>query len=287
MLLAERTIGGFPLSIGTSLSFESLFEPRLPVYDPERVIPNRIDIGNYDQLWINLETLYRNIVTSVPRVTYDQIKPLEIKEAMEYEIHVIESLLETEGRNQVPLVMYGIDYPDLKGYEANKIIELRQPTTDAKKEYVKKQQDTFELFLKEKANKIYRFKNTLEPFNPKKSKVLIMTHHAYDLLSYSKFRQLDLLESHTGKLKPRNQWYSKYYPIPEANMSIFPFLKVLLFVLGDHIDIKPYPIKIRHRFMEIAKKRLWTPNTTRDKVLMDIELDIMDPLLLSVLKSVK
>lgn len=288
MLLANRTIGGFPLSIGTSLSFESLFDPRLPVYDPEREIPNKVSIGDYDELWVNIETLYRNIVTSVDRPTYESIKVPEIKEALESEIHVMESLLETEGQNKAQLVMYYAETPELDQYELNKVVQLRHPTTDYQKGYAYKQKQTLELFFKDKGNnKVRHFKNTLEPKDRKNSRTVVITHHCYDLLSHPNFSRLDLLESHTGKLKPKNQWYTKYHPIPDTDMNMFPFLKVLLVVLGDHLKIKPYPIKVRHAFAAIAKKRLWTPNTTRDKVMFDVGLDIMDPLLLSVLRSVK
>ena len=152
MLLANRTIGGFPLSIGTSLSFESLFDPRLPVYDPEREIPNKVSIGDYDELWVNIGTLYRNIVTSVDRPTYESIKVPEIKEALESEIHVIESLLETEGQNKAQLVMYYAEHPELDQYELNKVVQLRHPTTDYQKGYAYKQKLTLELFFKDKGN---------------------------------------------------------------------------------------------------------------------------------------
>jgi len=45
--LASRTVSAFPISIGTSLAFESVFFPRQPSYDPERQIPNRVEVTQY------------------------------------------------------------------------------------------------------------------------------------------------------------------------------------------------------------------------------------------------
>jgi hypothetical protein len=51
--LSTRTISAFPLSISTSLALESIFTPKLPPYDPNRIIPEHINLIDYQEIWIN------------------------------------------------------------------------------------------------------------------------------------------------------------------------------------------------------------------------------------------
>ena len=64
--LYTRTISAFPISVGTSLALESLFAPRLETIDPERKF-ERVDVTKYSEVWINLSTLFRNIVGAVEK----------------------------------------------------------------------------------------------------------------------------------------------------------------------------------------------------------------------------
>ena len=45
------------------------------------------------------------------------------------------------------------------------------------------------------------------------------------------------------------------------------------------------PIKFRKEILEISKKRGWLPTTTLEKVKLDLELEIIDPLAISTLKA--
>lgn len=287
MRVIDRTMGGFPLSIGTSLSFESLFAPRQPVYDPEREIPNKVDISNYKELWINLETLYRNVVGAIDKSTYETTKPHEIKDLVESEMEIIESLLEVEGGNACKPVFYHSSYEELDNLSKTNIVTLRIPTTDNQKFYENSLKETLDLVFKYREGKYCaRITDTFSPIDRKTKNALVITHYPYDLLSHNSFTKLDLLESHTGKLKSRNLWYTKYYPLAGEDLNTMPFLKVLLIVFGDHVKIKPYLSKIRKQIFEISKHRNWTPVTTIAKVKFDLDLDIMDPLLKAVLRSV-
>jgi len=280
-------MGGFPLSIGTSLSFESLFAPRQPVYDPEREIPNRVNIGDYGELWINLETLYRNIVGAIDKSIYETSKPSELKDLMESEMDIIESLLEVEGNGTCKPVFYRSEYRDLEKLTKTHVVQLRTPNTENQKFYEKSLNETLNLVFKYRHSKYCAtIPDTFLPIDKKTKQGLVITHYPYDLLSYTAFSKLDLLESHTGKLKPRNLWYTKYYPLGTEELNTLPFLKVLLIVFGDHVKIKPYFSKIRKQIFDISKRRNWTPVTTVAKVQFDLELEIMDPLLIAVLRSV-
>lgn len=287
MSIMDRTVGGFPLSIGTSLSFESLFAPRQPVYDPERQIPNKVDINHYGELWINLETLYRNIVGSVEKSVYESTKPTEIKDVMEFEMDIIRSLLEVEGGNTCKPVFYCSEYAELDKLSKMNFVALRTPTTDNQKFYEASLRETLDkVFKYQKSKYCARITDTFSPIDRKTRHGLVITHYPYDLLSYPHFSKLDLLESHTGKLKPRNLWYTKYHPLGTEELNTLPFLKVLLVIFGDHVKIRPYLSKVRKQIFDISKRRNWTPVTTSAKVQFDLDLDLMDPLLKAVLRSV-
>ncbi len=149
-VLAERTVSAFPLSIGTSLAFESLFDGRQAPYDNERELPSRINIDDYKIFLINVGTLIRNII------------------------------------------------------------------------------------------------------------------------------KLDLLESHTGVLKTRKEFNTKYYDYKKLELENMPFQRKLLAIFGDHVLFKPYPLKIRQVFIDVARKSKWTPITSEYKVDNDINMYVAD-----------
>jgi hypothetical protein len=96
----------------------------------------------------------------------------------------------------------------------------------------------------------------------KSSSALLFTHVPFDLLSHSNFVKMDLLESHTGLIKPRYTWYSKYYPIPEKDMSFLPFMEYLLTIFGDKVMFTPASIKERLNLFDAMKKKGVTPLTS-------------------------
>ena len=53
-------------------------------------------------------------------------------------------------------------------------------------------------------------------------------------------------------------------------MSVFPFMEVLLYFLGDTTMISPCNLSIRNELHKVALANNWTSRTTRDKVIADI-----------------
>lgn len=268
--LFDRTVSGFPLSISTGLAFESLFTPRQSVYDPERPVPPKVDISQFNQMWINMDTLFRNMMDAADKNALMNTGYKEAANVLLDEINTIESLLGTEGGNIMSPVFYLCDYEKaLKSLP--KGFSVRPKTT------------THQLFLKDLKEKTMRhlltMTSSIKVFQGAiradgKASALILTHVPYDLLSKRLFRKLDLLESNTGKLKTPRQWNSKYYPVPNANMAILPFNRPLLMSLGDKVLIQPWPISVRRQILEVASKRDWTPVTTTDKVMLDLRLSL-------------
>lgn len=277
MLLSERTISSFPISIGTSLSLESLFDARLDPYDPERQIPQRINIAHYQETWFNISTMFRNLIGALPNDAILTVTPEALAIDILEEIEVIQSLFKNEGNNLCVPYFYFCTYDKLIQKYSTKKISFRESKTDKQYIYDAKYKETIRFILKQtdivqQLNSVIRPKQSI-------NKALILTHMPYDLISYTNFKQLDLLESHTGKLKSHFEFSSKYYPIGNEKLDFMPFLEKLLLIFGDKVLIQPFDIRVRRLLVEIAKNREWTPYTTESKVNYCIDLDIKEPYL--------
>jgi hypothetical protein len=128
-----------------------------------------------------------------------------------------------------------------------------------------------------------KFNTTISPKG--NVKALFLTHVPYDLTNYSNFEKLDLIESHTGVLKSRYEWYTKFYKLGDADLRIIPFYKKMLLVFGDRVVIQPSDIKLRRLILEVAQNRRWTQLTTVDKVMHDLELSIREPMVVDFIRS--
>lgn len=268
--LIERTTSGFPLSISTALAFESLFTPRQTVYDPLRQIPERIDISKYKQLWINVDTLFRNMIQSASKEMLMNTGYKEASMILIDEMHIIENLLLVEGKNTTEPVFYRLDY-EAALKSRHESIKLRTDNSANQLFLADLKRKTFELLLKN-TKSVVEFKTEIKPKD--KTSALMLTHYPFDLTFYKNFSVLDLLESNTGKLKTRRQWNTKYYPVPGYDMNILPFYRMLLLFLGDKALIQPVFLKFRKLIMDCAVKRQWTPLTTMDKCLLDLSIDL-------------
>ena len=270
MSLFERTVSGFPLSISTGLAFESLFPIRQPVYDEERLPPVHIDIQQYNQMWINVDTLFRNLLDSADKTILMSTNYKEVVTVLIDEMNTIESLLMVEGQGVASPVFYVCDYEHALR-NIHRAFSLRKPTS-GNQLWRKSLRDEVMKELKKLKTQIVFFPGSIK--TTEKPNALMLSHIPYDLTSKRYFQRLDLLESNTGKLKKPADWNTKYYPVPGYDMRILPFYRFLLLSLGDKVLIQPFPIKIRKQIMECATNRGWTPMTTTDKVLLDLSMDL-------------
>lgn len=276
MYFTEKAVSSFPIAIGTAIALETLFKPRIAVYDPDKVRPDKVNINKYEFCYINIATLYRNLLASVDGNVLLVSKPDEIAKELFDEISIIQSLFFNEGNNVCQPIFYVIDYLNIAKTYVKKKVTFRTSTTDKQKIYDDKYIKMLSFLMEQVDIKVY--KDLIVPIDRNRS--LIVTHMAYDLLSYKNFNILDLLESHTGKLKTKYQFSSKYQPSGSFDVSNLPFSRKLLFTLGDKTFIKPAPIALRKNLFEIANKKHWTSHTTDDKITFDINSHIKEPYVL-------
>lgn len=276
--LAERATSALPLSIGTSLALESMFAGNQEPYDPDRLIPNRVKPSDYQECWINLATMFRNMAGSVDADVFASCSVQELADTMLTEIDVINNLFLVDARGECTPKFYFSTYSDLRRRKAQGV-DLRDPTSEKQLFYAKQLEQVLKA-LKKASEDIHEFSGPIDP--KKKHKAIALTHFPYDLTHFDKFEKLDLLESNTGVLKDRSRWNSKYYPVPGEDMSHLPFFRKLLLVFGDKNHIKPMPAPFRKKLHEVSVKRNWTPATTIAKIQLDFDLECRDPLMAAV-----
>lgn len=280
--LSERTMSAFMLSIGTSLSFESLFPGTQPAYDPERPIPNKIDLNDYDELWINLFTLFRNIVGSVPTVKVPGLMAEDVAYVMGEEVDLIQELVSMNTDNRVKVIFYSSSYKDLKKHF--KHANVRADNTEKQRQMTDLLTASINSFYKyqTKRDSLKHFNLYLEPLNSSNKKVLLLSNYAFDLLSYKKFMRMDLLESHTGVLKDRSRWNTKYND--GKNLVRMPFNEMLLQVFGDSQTFHPMDKNLRKDIIELAQSSQWNPLTTDERVRFTVG-NLKNPYFVSILRE--
>lgn len=253
-LIANRTMSGFPVSIGTGLSLESLFKPIIPVYDDSREVNNLTDLSTYSVYIFNIATLLRNLINSI---NYKDLVTIPIPDIHSALLDEIQFLTDHFGSSQINIKFYINTYTFVKNTykEGDK---LRKSTTD-KQLYI----DSIMTYCLDRIRK----EDDVEVFSKdikynKTDSALIFTHVPFDLLSYTNFVKLDLLESHTGVIKSRKDWNTKYYQIPNHDMSFLPFMEYLLVAFGDNVMFHPDPVNKRLDLYNSLKKKSVNPLTS-------------------------
>lgn len=278
-IISGRTTSAFPISVGTSLALESaIISSDRPSIDPERKIPQKVNLTDYDEVWINISTLFRNLYGSLTKDDSKRVHPRELADGLIEEIEFIRNLISSETLNKTRVIFYICQYKDLNRKYPHAF--LRSDNTELQKVYRVLHDNSIQLCLNSigKVDYIKIFNSELETANYKLA--LIITHIAHDLLSYTNFRDLHLLESHTGVLKKQHNWHTKY--VEGKSLTMLPFNKTLLQIFGDSEHFRPFPISVRKKILEVAEKYKWTPATTKDKIKYGID-SILDPLTREIL----
>lgn len=272
--MQERVTSAFSLSIGTSLALETLFQGPNPSIDPDRKIPDFSGIRQFSEIWINVSTLFRNISQAVPKMVFLTATIQELYNILIQEIDVIEGIFKNNTNGMCVPVFYVASYKSLRNKHKNSDVKFREMTSPFQTHYDAVYGQILKA-LKESHPNIVDVDSKLEPKT--RSNALIITHVPYDLVSKKQFEKLELLESHTGKVKRHFEWNSKYYPIPNTDMTVLPFFEGMLFLFGDNVMIQPQIMTLRRAVMEVAFKGKWGPLVTRDKCIFDCKRMILEP----------
>lgn len=258
----RRELGAAPMSIGTSLAFEGYY--RFGEYADEK--PHRYGLDNF---WINLRTLFRNAYGAFNKQDRLNLGPDVFKDAMVEDLMVINSIVNQYSNHLVSVEYYLCSFKSFeKTFPKGLYKELNTPN----QQFDQNMEDaTIELFKKGMGELPFEF--TLKEFDTKirgnNKRVAILTHYPVDLLGWESFSRLYLLESHTGKIKDRTQWYTKL--TGGKRYQRIPFNSLTLQVFGDNnlLFASMLP-SIKKRILDIAEEDNWTNATTVEKVRVSI-----------------
>ena len=264
-ILDTRVMTSFPVSIGTGIALEALFEPREARYADDMPTPDKIDINKYKTHYFNAYTLIRNIVASIATTdsrdafikSGDSIMLLATALLDEW-FYITDLYKDT---TCIP-VLFKPDYrPVLKN------IENSRYNTESKQKELETLylQVILTLVQNDKEFKLDSYKLKADT-----SSVLLLSHYTLDLFNVKNVSNLDLLESHTGKVRKKSEFNKKYNKTKRIDVANLPFLEKLYYLLGGGVLITPINIKQRNSLFKIAIDKRWNKFTSESKIVNDI-----------------
>lgn len=265
--IEAREKGEAPLSIGTSLALESLGGfGEFPNDNPP--------IVSYNEIWVNLRTLFRNCFNAIERTARDDAQSQDILPALISDMHVLHSTIELKSLNKMSVVFYLCSYRSFEREFPN--ARWKKLTTNKQITEFQLEEATLKLLLSE-ANRpadldirLYDIRIT-----DRGHRSVMLTHYPSDLLWRDRFEELVLLESHTGKLKKRAEWYTKL--TGGKRYDRIPFNRMTLQVFGDgNLLFASMSRKLKEALLELAERYRWTPLTTDDRVRYSLR-EMYDP----------
>jgi len=264
----------------------------LPInYPTEKIVISSIEKkkkDDYDFIIINFATIVRNFITaldfessSVTNKSKEKFKILKggeflatYRKEFKRDLELINTILND---NKIKPIYYLKDYKKLAKCNPNYLTEeTMSPGKALTEKYIK----SFSSIIDDDTIKIEEdFRNEVG------EEYLLVTHNAVDLVSYQYQKNVNLVESFTGEIKPFNKWYTKYAKMGNNDMSILPFNGFLLSIFGCGNYIKPGKIKLRRNIYEIGKNERWNSNTTLARVKNGLE--IRDRMVYNILKDLE
>lgn len=258
-LFKEKETSSFPVAIGTGLALESMFDPVIDPYDPDREIPNKIELKDYKYHIWNIYTIIRNLLHSVDEK--DKISLITDKNFTKELNQEIDTLVNLYNNTDLTVVIFIPDYDKvMDSFNKHKVSEFTKPMVEllAVRDYLKNYTPDGLINTITGGFNIPRMEGN----------ILLTTHLTVDLLN--QHNKITLLESNTGKLKSKYEWYTKYHPIGKRDLDTIPMVEEVLYILGDHNMVIPAPLTTRLELYQVAIDRRWTSKTTREKIVADL-----------------
>lgn len=251
---AEVTQGQYQVSIGTSLAFETLFGIN------ENIAPtNPLPYTRYGYVIVNVRTLIRNMYGAVQKELKTEWTAAKYLEKIMRELEVIPMILDDQSHSSLQVVYYLPSYRNLEKKFPNAIIKGISKKAVGRQHY-----EAIEQYCVAQINaaalrgelNIAMVDVDLPPIDKKS---VIMTHLPVDLLSYCGGDMVDLIETHTGVIKPRTEWHTK---LNGKGLERIPFGSWSLQWFGDGKQFSGMPPKYRAAILEFAQANHWNQTTT-------------------------
>lgn len=247
----EITEGQYQVSIGTSLALETLFGIN------ENVKPtNPLPYTQYDNLFVNIRTLVRNLYGAVSKELKVQWSAQHYLKKVLEELRNIPLIISDQSHDKLSVIYYFCEYTHLsREFPHANLKKTRDQAShyDNIEAYVI---DNVKRFVKQgKLNVMICDVKVPMP----EERNLILTHFPVDLVPYSTSRNLDLLESHTGTIKNRHKWYTK---LKGKDMERIPFSRKTIQIFGDGRTFSGVTPKEKKAVMDFSEANRWNQTTT-------------------------
>jgi hypothetical protein len=247
-----RELGTMGLSIATDVAIEVLLSGKE---------------GHPSEIWINLRTAFRNLYGSLDTSIKYTVDGVDLADDFLDELKMIHTVIDMTAGGAVKPIFYYCDYSNVN--TLFEFAKVKVPRTEKQKIAESLELQAIELALntKDLPLDIRTFKTAVKG---KDTDAWILTHVPIDLLSRRYFRNLLLLESHTGTLKGPGKWNTKL--TNGKTLIRMPFNELTIQVFGDGNNIfNGQPIKIKKLLIELANEKRWGPLTTRAKIKEDLK----------------
>ena len=275
--LAERELGNIPVSIATALAIDGLYN-RHPDLKPMPKLP----ASKAKIIYLNARTLFRNIHGAIG--DSDKAMAVNAKDYAASLLQEVDELKSALAQEEHPLevVLYLPSYKSIARYMGNG--ELKPLNTDRQKAYNTLENNTLQRIVdmyKDVENKPF-LEVDMDIKVETYQHIFILTHLPVDLLNVVNAADVYLVESHTGRVKSQDLWYTKFASERSPNI---PFNKATLLFFGDSGGFfKPQNVKSRRRLIDIGTTRKWNAHTTPSRMLLGVELS-SEPILLQTLRT--
>jgi len=259
-LIDGREKGAVPVSIGTSLALEGAFGE----YPDRPVSP--APILKVKEVWFNVRTVIRNLIEAIPTDQREALTAEALWPALVEEMTIIDAAVVRGSTGLTRAVFYLNNYLHLQRKFPRAI--LRHAHTPKQVFMASMEDKLLRMLAKDPVSVDYRTFRTHE-IDGQHPESFIVTHYPVDLLSRYSFKNLELLESHTGAIKPYSEWHTK---LTNGNaLENLPFCPLTLQLFGDKGNhFSSMPTKIRQQILDIADADHWSSVTTRDKIVLSM-----------------
>lgn len=220
---------------------------------------NLADLGKkVDHVWMNIYTLFRNYHGSFEDPLL--VDRGEFIQGFADELATLHGFVNAE----VPTHYYITAVDALK--HRLPLAKVKTPHTQRQLVYKNLERLAIDNLKRQQGIPVLQLQHTLPEM---RGRGWVLTHHAIDLLSRYQFSDMQLLESHTGHIRPPVEWIRKL----TTNESYYhlPFNLLTMQVLGDRGTLL-YAGSHAHKkaLVACAADGKWKPTTTREKVRSDV-----------------
>jgi len=263
-MLPMRNIDGIGVSISTAMALSRFFKESIKNDDRDL---KKVDINEYDFLVINSFTLIRNIITAYESdikndiLTKNSLYMSELMEIILDELFILQGIFNSF---KTDVILFLPDYTKVKKQLFTKPGKPTQKDLIFNLSHLITQQLMIEQLPIDSYSEDFKLFKRKEPF-------LILTHLPIDLLNYHSNPQMELLESHTGKIKTKDTFNTKYQKRGKDSLEHLPFDEIILYILGDNNFIHPQSLVTRRSLLETSEKYNWTKFTTQRKISVNLK----------------